>query len=316
MSFTVQQHHVLTFSRNIEHLLQQSGMRLPAYVSRGSYTGKAASPVEQFGTIGRTRNRARHTDTPHTSVPGTRRWIYPNSVTTSTLIEQLDLQRMLIDLRSPYAEAVANSLGRGVDDEIGAAFFASANTGENGTVPIAFPSAQEVGVNVGGTNSGLNVPKLRAAKRLLMASGLDLARERAYIAITSVEHDNLLGELQVTSMDYNDRPTLVDGRVTSFMGFNFVHVEWQATETDADGNVVPSYPLSLPTIIPGGVASTTRNIPVWVESGMHYGQWQGVDIRVDPRPDKNYNTQIWGEMNIGATRLQEKKVVRIVCLSA
>jgi hypothetical protein len=313
MSFTVQQHHVLTFSRNVEHLLQQSGMRLPAYVSQGSYQGKAASPVEQFGTIGRTRNRARHTDTPHSNVPGNRRWVFPNSVTASTLIEQLDVQRMLIDLRSPYTEAIANTLGRGVDDEIGASFFLAAFTGENGTTSTPFLAAQEVGVNVGGANSGLNVPKLRTAKRILMASGLDLAREQAYIAITSVEHDNLLGELQVTNMDYNDRPTLVDGRVTSFMGFNFVHVEWQAAEDDG---TTPVYPLSIPTIIPGGIASATRNIPCWVASGVHYAQWQGVDIRVDTRPDKNYNTQIWGEMNIGATRTQEKKVVRIVCNSA
>jgi hypothetical protein len=146
-----------------------------------------------------------------------------------------------------------------------------------------------------------------------MASGLDLSREKAYVAISATEHDNLLGELQVTNMDYNDKPTLVDGRVTSFMGFSFVHVEWQATQTDG---VTATYPLSLPFIAPGGLASTTRYIPVWVESGMHFGRWGGLDARVDPRPDKNYNTQVWAEENVGATRLQEKKIVQIACTSA
>lgn len=313
MSFTVQQHHVLQFSRNVEHLLQQGARKLPMFVESGSYTGKAGSPVDQVGTIGRVRNRARHTDTPHLSVPGDRRWVYPATITSSTLIDNLDVIKVLIDLKSAYATAIANSIGRGEDDEIGQAFFAPAAVGEQGLSTITFPAGQQVGVNVGGANSGLNVPKLRAAKRLLMASGLDLAREQAYVAITAVEHDNLLGELQVTNMDYNDKPTLVDGRVTTFMGFNFVHVEWQATETDG---VTATYPLSLPYIAPGGLASTTRYIPVWVQSGMHFGRWGALENRVDQRPDKNYNWQVWSEENVGATRTQEKKVVQIAVNSA
>lgn len=313
MSFTVQQHHVVQFSRNVGQLLQQGARKLPGYVSQGSYTGKAGSPVDQIGTVGVIRNRARHTDTPHLSIPGDRRWIYPNSITSSTLIDNLDVIRMLIDLKSPYATAISDAIGRAEDDEIGAAFFAAAAVGEQGLSTIAFPAGQQVGVNVGGANSGMNVPKLRAAKRLLMASGLDLAREKAYVAITATEHDNLLGELQVTNTDYNDKPTLVDGRVTSFLGFNFVHVEWQATMTDG---VTAQYPLSLPTIAPGGLAATARFIPVWVESGMHFGRWGSLDNRVDQRPDKNYNWQIWAEENVGATRLQEKKVVQIAVNSA
>lgn len=313
MSFTVEQHHVVQYGRNVEHLLQQGARKLTPYVSNGQYTGKSGVVVDQIGTTTTVRNRMKHTDTPHLSVPGDRRWIYPNSITWATLIDNFDNIRVLIDLRSNYATAGANAMGRAEDDEIGAAFFAPALTGENGTVSVAFPSSQIVGVNVGGTNSGLNVPKLRAARRLLAQAGGDLATDRFYMAITAVEHDNLLSELQVTSTDYNNKPVLVDGRVTSFMGFNFIHIEWQATMTDG---VSAQYPLSLPYIAPGGLASTTRNIPVWVESGMHFGRWGGLENRVDQRPDKNYNWQIWMEENIGATRTQEKKVVEIVCLSA
>lgn len=313
MSFTVQQHHVLQFSRNVDHLLQQGARKLPEFVETGSYTGKAGSPVDQVGTIGRIRNRGRHTDTPHLNVPGDRRWVSPNSITSSTLIDNLDAIRVLIDLKSAYTTAIANSIGRGEDDEIGQAFFAPAQVGEQGLSQVTFPAGQQVGVNVGGANSGLNVPKLRAAKRLLMASGLDLSREQAYVAITATEHDNLLGELQVTNMDYNDKPTLVDGRVTSFMGFNFVHVEWQATESDG---TTATYPLSLPYIAPGGLAATARFIPVWVRSGIHFGRWGERSDRVDQRPDKNYNWQVWSEENVGATRTQEKKVVQIAVNSA
>lgn len=313
MTYNIQQHQVLQFSRNVEFLLQQQGFKLVPYVGAGTYTGKSGSPVDQVGTIGTTRNRERLSDTPHLSVPGDRRWVYPQVITSATMLDQQDIAKILVDLKSKYAEAISLAMGRAFDDEIGAAFFGTAQTGEQGATATAFLSGQQIGVNVGGTNSGLNVPKLRAARRLFMQSGLDLAREPMYAAITAVEHDNLLGELQVTSMDFNTKPTLVDGRVTEFLGIRFVHVEWQATQTDG---VTAQYPLSLATIAPGGLASTTRYIPFWVESGMHFGRWGGLDQRVDQRADKNYNWQIWSEGIVGATRLQEKKVVQVACLSA
>jgi len=313
MSFNVETHHVLQFGRNVEFLLSQSGSRLEGLCDMGSYQGKAAAFIDQIGTIGVMRGRARLSDTPHMSITGDRRWVRPDPITVSTMLDRLDNQKMLIDLKSPYAQAVANALGCATDDTIGAAFFGTAYTGEMGTTPVTFPAGQAVGVNVGGANSGLNVPKLRAAKRLLMASGLDLARESIYCAITAAEHDNLLGELQVTNLDYNTKPTLVDGRVTQFLGFNFVHVEWQATMTDG---TTAQYPQALATIAPGGLASTTRVLPVWVKSGVHKGAWDGVITRIDERADKNYAWQIYGEMTVGAARTQEKKVVSITCTSA
>ena len=216
---------------------------------------------------------------------------------------------MLVDPRGPYAVRIAEAMGRASDDFIGEAFFADAATGKTGSTATAFPNTQKVGVDVGGTASGLNVAKLRAAKKLLMASGLDLARNQAYIAITSQEHDDLLGELQVTSLDYNTKPTLVDGVVTQFMGFNFVHVEWQAT-VSPNGVAAAAYPLSLPYIAPGGLAATARFIPAWVEDGMYQGMWGGLETHVDDRKDKNYSNQLWAEMTTGATRLEKKKVVQ------
>ena len=311
MSFAVQQHHVLQFSTNVEHVLQQSGMRIAPLCTQGRYTGKAGVMLDLIGQTTAQRNRSRHADTPLISIPGDRRWVFPQTYTHAELIDNLDITRMLLDPRSSYVEAQANAMGRGADDEVGAAFFGASLTGENGTISVTFPAGQNVGVNVGGANSGLNVPKLRAARRLLMATGMDMARDKSYVAISAVEHDNLLGELQVTSVEYNEKPTLVEGRVTQFMGFNFVHVEWNAYN-----GTTPIYPLSQPSILPGGSGSTLRNIPVWVESGMHFGRWGDMINRVGERPDKNYNTQVYSEMICGAGRTQEGKVVQIACNSA
>jgi hypothetical protein len=49
MSFTVQQHHVLQYSTNVEHVLQQSGMRLAPLCTQGRYTGKAGVMLDLIG---------------------------------------------------------------------------------------------------------------------------------------------------------------------------------------------------------------------------------------------------------------------------
>jgi hypothetical protein len=309
----IETHHVVQFAANVEMLLSQSGYRLRQYVRTSTKTGKSASLIDQIGTMSVQRDRGRNTPTVHSFPTNARRWAYPILLTTATLVDDTDLVKMLIDPKSAYVEQMVAALGRGDDDEISRAFFDVARTGENGSGTVSFPAAQSIAATVGGGGPavGLNVAKLRAAKRLFMQSGLDLSRERLYMAITAIEHDNLLGELAVTSTDFNDKPTLVDGRVTSFMGFSFVHIEFQSTDDEG----AASYPTALPLIAPGGLAGTTRNLPAWTMSGMHMADWKALQTRISDRPDMNHATQLHGEMMVGASRLQEKKVVQVICTS-
>jgi len=300
MSFSVPTHFVQAYSTNVQMLLQQKGGKLTPYVRQAPYTGKGAKAVEQFGAVKPVKNLSRHADTPLISTPDDARWVYPNDYEWADLIDDQDRLRMLIDPTSSYVQNAVNSMRRAQDDEILQAFFAAANTGENGTSSTAFPSGQIVGVNVGGTSSNLNVAKLRAAKRLFMAAGTDLETEQLFVAITAADHDGLLNEIQVTNLDYNTKPVLMDGKVTAFMGFNFVHVEF----TD-----INSYQTDTVNALTSG---SNRLLPAWAQSGMHLGMWQDVQTRVDPRPDKRYATQVYAKTTVGATRTEEKRVVQII----
>ena len=134
--------------------------------------------------------------------------------------------------------------------------------------------------------------KLRATRKLLKKRFVDLESERPYIMVTADEIDALLGETQTTSSDYSAVKALVDGEISTFMGFTFVPVEgWPATYTEA------------------GTGFTIRQLPVWVKSGMHFGSWQDLTITINSRPDKNNIKQIHGCMSMGATRLEEGKVL-------
>lgn len=300
MSFSVPTHFVNAYTTNVQMLLQQKGGRLLGTVSQGSYTGKGAKAAEQIGPVKPVKNLSRHSDTPLISTPADARWVFPNDYEWADLIDDQDKLRMLIDPQSAYTQNGVNAQRRAQDDEILQAFFAASATGENGSTSTTFPAGQIVGVNVGGTNSNLNVAKLRAAKRLFMAAGVDLDTTKLYMTITSADHDGLLNEIQVVSTDYNSKPTLVDGRVQSFMGFNFIPIEFTDTSSYATDTVSAM------------TSGSNRLLAAWAEGYMHLGMWEDVRVEVTVRPDKRYATQVYTKTTIGATRLQEKGVVQVV----
>lgn len=302
MSYQVTTAFVQDYKRTVEMLLQQQGGRLASSVMNESFTGKAGKAVEQIGAVTPTKNLSRHADTPLISTPHDARWIYPNDYDWADLIDNEDKLRMIIDPTSPYAMNAANAMRRAQDEEILLAFFGTAKTGENGTTSTTFPAGQIVAVNKGAAgNVGLTVAKLREAKRLMLQAGVDIDSDPLYCAITSYEHDALLNEAQAINLDYTNKPVLVEGRIRSFMGFNFINIEFSDTT---------SYPNAAAALVNG---SSQRLVPCWAKSGMMLGTWNDLKIRVDERSDKRYSTQVYASGTWGATRLQEKKVVQILC---
>lgn len=297
---TVQQ-----YATNVGMLLQQQGSRLRGTVQTYQLYGKAAEVLEQFGQVSAVKNLARHSDTPLIGVPQDRRWCYPIDYDWADLIDNQDKLRLLIDPTGPYTTAGAWALGRAQDDEIINGFFGSNNTGENGSTATgtlgAYNSAsQVVTVQVGASsNVGLNVAKLRAAKKLLMAAEVDIDAEQLFVGITASQHDNMLNEAQAVSLDYNSKPVLVDGRITAFMGFNFIHSE------RVPGGA--SYAGSLST---GGQTF----VPFWAKSGVALGLWNDIGASVDRRPDKRNSMQVYVTGTFGATRLEEKRCGYIQCV--
>lgn len=305
MSNSITTAQVQQYATNVGMLLQQQGSRLRGAFQVYQLYGKAAEVLEQFGQVSAVKNLARHSDTPLVGVPQDRRWCYPTDYDWADLIDNQDKLRLLIDPTGPYAQAGAWALGRAQDDELINGFFGSNNTGENGSTATgtlgAYNSAsQVVTVQVGASsNVGLNVAKLRAAKKILMASEVDIDTEQLFVAVTASQHDNMLNEAQAVSLDYNTRPVLVDGRITGFMGFNFIHSE------RIPG--APSYQGSLST---GGQTF----VPFWAKSGAALGVWNDIAASVDRRPDKRNSMQVYVTGTFGATRLEEKRCGYIQCV--
>ena len=291
MSFNITTHFVQQYTTNVQLLLQQKGSKLRNTVTVGSYTGKAAKAIEQVGPVTAQKRTIRHGDTPLISTPADARWVFPVDYEWADLIDDQDKLRMLIDPTSSYSQNGAYALGRAMDDEIITAFFATAKTGENGSDNTVFGVDQDVVVGTGSTGAtGLNISKLREAKKILMQNEVDIDNDPLFCIITAQQHDDLLNEAQAISLDYNTRPVLVDGKITAFMGFNFVHTE--------------RLPLN---------SSSQRRVPAFAKSGMHLGMFNDINTMISERADKGYATQVYVKGTFGATRTEEGKVVEIVC---
>ena len=317
MSFQVSTAFVQQYSTNIMMLLQQQGSRLRNAVQNYSFQGKAASMAEQFGSVSPVRNQGRHSDTPLISTPQDKRWVYPNDYDWADLVDNQDRLRMLIDPTGPYTQAGVMAMGRAMDDEIIAGFFGANNTGENGTTSTGTlygynSNSQSVAATTGAAAAtGLNIAKLRAAKRKLLEAEVDVDNDQLFAVITAKQHDDLLNEAQAVSLDYNSRPVLVDGKITQFMGFNFIHSEripgganfntainTGITSADSDGSYV---------------TGTRWMVPVFAKSGLALGLWNDIQASVDRRADKRNSYQVYVTGTFGGARLEEKRCVLINC---
>lgn len=309
MSVYIPVHFVQTYSTNVQFLLQDKGGKLAPYVQIGAHTGTLASPVDQVGAVKAQKRTTRHADTPLISTPGDRRWVEPIDWEWADLIDQQDRLRLLIDPQSAYTLNGVMALRRAQDDVVLGSFFATAKTGQNAGSTATFNTSaisaggRVVPVGTGSTgNTGLNVAKIRAVKKQFMKDHVDFDMERVCLLVTAEEHDDLLAETQVINLDYNDKPVLVDGKVTRFLGVEFVPLEF----TD------PTFYDSAPLMFSG----TVNFLPAWCTSGIHLGIWNDVVTRISERADKSYSTQVYVKGTYGATRIEEKKVLRVDCDTA
>lgn len=110
------------------------------------------------------------------------------------------------DERNELVKVVANAIGRRQDQLILNALAASSTS--------AIVTEDE-----GGTDTGLNVAKLRAAKKYMDKNNVPMEGRNMVIHANSLA--SLLSETAVTSADFNTVRALVSGELNTFLGFTF-----------------------------------------------------------------------------------------------
>ena len=282
MSSQITTAFVQQYSNNVQMLSQQKGSLLRNAVDAETIVGKNAF-FEQVGQATAQKRVSRHSDTPQIDTPHSRRRVSMVDYEYADLIDKQDQVRTLIDPTSSYAQAAAFALGRAMDDEIISAVSGNAFSGETGSTTVALPAGQKI--TESGTD-GLTIAKLRSAKEKFDSASVDPSIPR-YIVVGPKQISDLLGTTQVTSSDFNTVKALANGEITSFLGFNFI----------------TSNRLS--------IASNKRLCLAFAMDGIKLALGQDIMTRIDERSDKGYATQVYVCMTMGATRMEEEKVVTV-----
>lgn len=287
MTRQIETHYAEQYSSNIGLLLQQMGSKLMGCVEKGSHYGEAASPTEQVGPI-----VAKDAVTPGAALdldetPADRRWVTPQDFYINPFQNTLDKLRQLVDFDSAFVRNAVMSLGRKQDDIIIDAFFGISQTGKKHEVNVEFPGSQDIAdAGVGATPT-----KIIEGMEMLAEAEVDTEMEAVYFGISPRQNSNLLAFDQLVSKDYTgERPVLVKGKVTEFAGAMMKH----STRFGKTGNI--------------------RHNPLWAKSGMYYGEWEAINTTISQRTDLvGHPFQFYTTATGDATRLEEKKIVRINC---
>ena len=294
MSANLYQLFTTQFSTNLELKLQQTGSKLRGKVREGMHVGKQASPINQLGAVQLRAPAGRFAPLARQDADTTRRWVFPQDGELPQLIDSFDELRTIVDPKSAYSTNAANAVGRAWDDCLIAAATGSAQIGTdaNGLSTETFDTTNHQIASTFGSSaaSGLTVAKMIEAKRILRHYHVDIESDPITLVIGSQQESDLLNQVQVVSTEYNDRPVLVDGRVTRFLGFDIVVLERLS------------------------VSSNVRNSFAFAKSGLYLGIWRDMINRVSIREDLSGQPyQVYTSATYGATRTQPGKVISILC---
>ena len=288
MSVNITTSFVEQYSANVSLLAQQTGSKLRSAVDVESVRGKNAF-FDQIGVTAAQLKTSRHSDTPQIDTPHSRRRVSLSTYEWGDLVDDADKVRALIDPTSTYARAAAAAMNRSIDDVIITAMNASANTGVAGGTSTALPSTQKTATS--DQSDGLTIAKLRSAKYILDNNDVDPSLKR-YLVCGAKQIQDLLAVTEVTSSDYAVVKALATGTIDSFLGFNFI----MSTRLNTDATY-----------------TTDRLVFAFTEDAIKLAIGKDVSAKISERADKSYSTQVYYAMDIGATRMEEEKVVQIPC---
>lgn len=271
------------YSENIMQLAQQSASVLWDCVYQKTNVKGKHFFQDQIGEWSMSPKTGRNPQTPSSDPALARRMAIMLDYHDNVLLDRADDLKIISDPKSSYTIAAGKSIGRQIDDRIISALGGDAKTGETGSTTTSLPAAQKIANG----SSGLTFAKVRQASRILNDNNVE---QEDRVFVTSPQGiEDLLGVTEATSADYNTLRAIMDG---NFHGKTWMGFEWKmSTRLD--------------------VASNIRECFAFHKYGVCAGLPSAPYVRTDERSDLSYSWQVYYELNIGTTRLEEERVVQV-----
>lgn len=244
------------------------------------------------------------------------RWYYAREFQTPTGESRWDEKRLapMVMPGGKHIMAHESAYNLDCDEVIINALTGPARTGKTGETSTVLPSTQIIEidfVNTGSAaDSGLTIPKLIEGLRILKANEAwnkeaMMRGEQLWCVIDAMEEARLRNYAnknagdRLFSSDYGPPVFDENGFLLRWAGINFVTYNNLLTATVSNGQS----------------ATTAKIVPLYVTSAVEFGIWEDFTTSVDIRPDLSNAVQFLSQYSLGAGREQEKKVVRIDCLT-
>lgn len=274
------------YARNIMQLAQQKYSKLmPICYVKPNVQGKVFYQ-DQIGKWSMDVKAGRNVQTPNNDPNLARRMGTMVDYHDARLLDRGDELRMLSDPRSAYTIAAAQSLARKIDTVIANAITGTSYYGETGSSSITLGTDAISGIShIAGTPSSLTFARVTQAKKILDQE--DVEMEDRFFVIAPNGLEDLLNTTQATSADYNAVKALVRGEIDTWMGFKWIM-----------SNALP-------------VTGTQTTCFAMQRYGLALAMSAQPLVRTDERNDLSYSWQVYYELNVGAVRLEEARVVKV-----
>lgn len=277
------------FADNIQIGVQQLLSKLRDRVRIKTGVKGRATTFEIIGSDEAREKSARHAQAIIDDPTLTRVTCFLNYKYKARQLDPDDELKIVADPRSSYVETSLAAMRRAIDDAIITAINGVRYTGENGTTSNALPASQKIAAG----GAGLTLAKLISALQLFNSANVDENDEK-FIAIGPKQLSDLLNVSQITSADYNTLKALVPGRVVQFLGFNFVMTTRLSTDS-----------------------ANNRLVLAWARSGVGLAIGKDITGEVREGPVKEHLAwQTYAAMYVGATRIENEKVVELACVES
>ncbi len=298
---------VKQYGANVFHLAQQKGSRFRPNVRVETVVGDSRF-FDRIGKATAQVRTSRHADTPQMDTPHTRRMVTMADYEYADLVDAADKIKTLNDPTNDYSMAAQWALGRSMDQVMIAAALGSAYGGVSGGSGVSLPTTQKLTSVASTAGAALNVQALRRTQKILDGNDVDESEAR-FFAFNAYQKESLLGATEVSSSDFNTIKALVMGQIDTFLGFKFLRSE---NLTDRSGTL--SFDTTTGAVgSGGGEADGYDQCIAWAKSGLLLGLGADIKAEIGPRADKSYSMQVYASMSIGGVRMEEEKVVEVLC---
>lgn len=290
MSFS---HDVLSatqvFNKNLHFLAQQHKSKLEDAVRIESMNA-ASQFFDRVGEIEMLERTSRHQDTAFTPVPYSRRRVDVRNFEVSDLIDkEEDAVKMMVDPQSATSQTFLKAGNRNMDKIIIDSLLGSAvaTDAEFSVTNVAAQTALASG------STNMRADKIKNAIEQLMVDDVDLTEDKPYLVITPSQYGSLLRESEFINKDF---------RLTANTQLGVSNV---GEILGVDIRIVS------PNLLPK--TSNDRTCILFTKGSCVVGLQNRFSIKTLEDPTKGGSLRIIAKQNFGAVRMEESRVLPILC---